>query len=70
MEEVKKAHAWILANCKEGWDKNPDFVKASDEKKAEQWEFLAKMYCIIKDLIWGGRVGHFVEIEAEMRVDV
>ena len=26
--------------------------------------------CIIKDLIWGGGVGHFVEIEAEMRVDV
>ncbi|MBR5444778.1 MAG: L-fucose isomerase, partial [Clostridia bacterium] len=45
-EEVAKAKAWIAENCKEGWDKNPDFVKTSDEKKAEQWDFLAKMYCI------------------------
>ena len=52
-DEVAKAKAWILENCKEGWDKNPDFVKASDEKKAEQWDFLAKMYCIIKDLFNG-----------------
>ena len=52
-EEVAKCKAWIAENCKEGWDKNPDFVKASDEKKAEQWDFLAKMYCIIKDLFNG-----------------
>ncbi len=52
-EEVAKCKAWISENCKEGWDKNPDFVKASDEKKAEQWDFLAKMYCIIKDLFNG-----------------
>ncbi len=52
-DEVAKAKAWIAENCKEGWDKNPDFVKASDEKKAEQWDFLAKMYCIIKDLFNG-----------------
>ena len=52
-DEVAKAKEWIAANCKEGWDKNPDFVKASDEKKAEQWDFLAKMYCIIKDLMNG-----------------
>ena len=52
-EEVNKCKAWIAENCKEGWDKNPDFVKASDEKKAEQWDFLAKMYCIIKDMFNG-----------------
>ena len=52
-DEVARAHQWIKENCKEGWDKNPNFVKASDEKKAEQWEFLAKMYCIIKDLMNG-----------------
>ncbi len=51
--EVAKCKAWIAENCKEGWDKNPDFVKTSDEKKAEQWDFLAKMYCIIKDLFNG-----------------
>ena len=52
-EEVAKCRAWIKENCKEGWDKNPDFVKTSDEKKEEQWDFLAKMYCIIKDLMNG-----------------
>ncbi len=52
-EEVAKCKAWIAENCKEGWDKNPEFVRASDEKKAEQWDFLAKMYCIIKDLFNG-----------------
>ena len=52
-EEVAKCRAWIKKNCKEGWDKNPEFVKTSDEKKAEQWDFLAKMYCIIKDMMNG-----------------
>ena len=52
-EEVAKCKAWIKENCKEGWDKNPEFVRTSDEKKAEQWDFLAKMYCIIKDLMNG-----------------
>ena len=52
-EEVAKCRAWIKENCKEGWDKNPEFVRTSDEKKAEQWDFLAKMYCIIKDLMNG-----------------
>ncbi|MBO5836533.1 MAG: L-fucose isomerase [Oscillospiraceae bacterium] len=52
-EEVAKAKTWIAEHCKEGWDKNPDFVKTSDEKKAEQWDFLAKMYCIIKDMFNG-----------------
>ena len=52
-EEVAKCKAWIAENCKEGWDKNPEFVRTSDEKKAEQWDFLAKMYCIIKDMFNG-----------------
>ena len=52
-KEVEKCREWIKQNCKEGWDKNPGFVKTSDEKKQEQWDFLAKMYCIIKDLFNG-----------------
>ena len=52
-EEVARLKAWMKEHCKEGCDKNPDFVKASDEKKAQQWDFLAKMYCIIKDLFNG-----------------
>ena len=54
-EEYQKALAWTKANCKEGWDKNPDFVKKSDEEKAESWEFVVKMMCIIKDLMSGNK---------------
>ena len=32
-DEYQKALAWIKEYCKEGWDKNPDFVKASDWPK-------------------------------------
>jgi len=49
----RKALAWTKEHCKEGWDKNPDFVKTPDAKKEEQWEFTVKMYCIIKDLMDG-----------------
>ncbi|MBR4018206.1 MAG: L-fucose isomerase [Clostridia bacterium] len=51
--EFQRALAWTKEHCKEGWDKNPDFVKTPDDKKAEQWEFVVKMYCIIKDLMNG-----------------
>jgi L-fucose/D-arabinose isomerase len=46
---------WIKANCKEGLDKNPDFVKSSDEKKEKDWEFIAKMSVIVKDLYQGNK---------------
>ncbi|MCL2342353.1 MAG: L-fucose isomerase [Firmicutes bacterium] len=51
--EFRKALAWTKEHCKEGWDKNPDFVRSSDEKKAQDWEFVVKMMCIIKDLMRG-----------------
>ena len=38
---------------KEGRDKNPDFVRSSDEKKEKDWEFIAKMAVIIEDLYQG-----------------
>ena len=37
----------------EGWDKNPEIVKRSDEQKERDWEFVVKMMCIIKDLMNG-----------------
>lgn len=52
-EEFKKALAWTKANCKEGWDKNPDFVKKTPEEKESSWEFVVMMMCIIKDLMSG-----------------
>ena len=52
-EEYKKALAWTKEKCIEGFDKNPDEVQKSREVKDEQWEFVVKMMCIIKDLMNG-----------------
>ena len=52
-EEYQKALAWIKKNCRQGFDKNPDFVKKSDEQKEKDWEFTAKMAVIIEDLYQG-----------------
>lgn len=51
--EYQKALAWTKAKCKEGFDKNPEFVRKSDEQKEKDWEFTVKMMCIIKDLMNG-----------------
>ncbi len=51
--EYQKALAWTKAKCTEGFDKNPDFVRKSDEQKEKDWEFVVKMMCIIKDLMNG-----------------
>ena len=52
-EEFKRALEWTKKNCKEGFDKNPDWIQKSREVKDEQWEFTVKMYIIIKDLMRG-----------------
>ncbi len=52
-KEFEKALKWTKEKCKEGYDKNPDFVKASNAKKEETWEFVVKMMVIIKDLMNG-----------------
>ncbi len=51
--EFQKALAWTKAKCKEGFDKNPEFVRKSVEQKEKDWEFVVKMMCIIKDLMNG-----------------
>lgn len=66
--EYEKALAWAKANCKEGFDKNPSEIQKSPEQKEQDWEFVVKMMCIIKDLYNGNpnlpeaareeRVGH------------
>ena len=53
--EYEKALKWTKEKCKEGYDKNPDFVKASDEEKEKPWEFVVKMMVIIKDLMNGNQ---------------
>lgn len=54
-EEFQKALAWTKANCKEGFDKNPDWIQKTPEEKEKQWEFVVKMMVIIKDLMQGNK---------------
>ena len=54
-EEYKRAYKWVKEYCKEGFDKNPEFVRKSDEQKEKDWEFTVKMMCIIKDLMNGNK---------------
>ena len=53
--EFQKALAWAKEKCIIGFDKNPDELKMSEEKKAEQFEFVVKMAVIIKDLMNGNK---------------
>ena len=53
--EFQKALAWAKEKCIIGFDKNPDELKMSEEKKAEQFEFVVKMAVIIKALMNGNK---------------
>ncbi len=58
-EEYEKALAWIKANCPEGFDCNAgkdlmDIVTKSKVVPADKdWEFIAKMTIIVKDILFG-----------------
>ncbi len=52
-KELKLAQEWIRENCKEGKDYNPPDQQKSPEKKAEEWDFVAKMALIGRDLMVG-----------------
>ncbi|MCD7819199.1 MAG: L-fucose isomerase, partial [Lachnospiraceae bacterium] len=52
-EEYQKALKWTKENCPEGFDKNPEFIQRTPEQKEENWEFVVKTMCIIKDLFNG-----------------
>ena len=54
-EEYQKALKWTKEKCKEGFDKNPDFIQKTREQKDSDWEFTVKMMCIIKDLMNGNK---------------
>ena len=51
--EFRKALKWTKEKCKEGFDKNPEFVRKSRKQKDKDWEFVVKMMVIIKDLMNG-----------------
>ena len=52
-EEFEKALKWAKETCKIGFDKNPEELQTSPEKKEEQFEFVVKMAVIIKELMNG-----------------
>ncbi|MBQ7344006.1 MAG: L-fucose isomerase [Clostridia bacterium] len=54
-KEYEKALAWVKEKCNPDFDKNPKELQRSDEQKAKDWEFTAKMACIIKDLMNGNK---------------
>ena len=53
--EFEKAMAWVKENCIEGFDKNPENLQKSRERKDEDWAFVVKMMVIIKDLMSGNQ---------------
>ncbi len=53
--EYKKALKWIKEKCNPDFDKNPEALQRSAEQKERDWEFTAKMACIIKDLFNGNK---------------
>ena len=52
-KEYEKALAWVKEKCNPDFDKNPEDMQRSKEEKERDWEFTAKMACIIKDLMNG-----------------
>ena len=52
-KEYQKALAWVKAKCNPDFDKNPPELQCTAEQKEKDWEFTAKMACIIKDLMNG-----------------
>ena len=58
-EEYEKALAWIKANCREGFDCNagkdlPEVITKSKVVPPDQdWEFVAKMTIIMRDILYG-----------------
>lgn len=54
-KEYEKALAWVKANCNPDFDKNPAELQRTAEQKEKDWEFTAKMACIIKDLMNGNK---------------
>ena len=54
-KEYQKALKWVKEKCKPDFDKNPKEMQKSAVEKEKDWEFTAKMACIIKDLYNGNK---------------
>ena len=53
--EYKKALAWVKEKRRPDFDKNPVEMQKTPAQKEKDWEFTAKMACIIKDLFNGNK---------------
>ncbi len=54
-DEYERALAWAKENCKIGFDKNPDFIRKSDEQKEKEFAFSVQLAMIIQDLMNGNQ---------------
>lgn len=60
-DEYERALAWIKANCPEGFDCNkgknlPEIITKSKVVPADKdWEFIAKMTIIVRDILYGNK---------------
>lgn len=52
-DEYERALEWAKKNCKIGFDKNPDFIRKSDEQKEKDFSFCVQLAMIIQDLMNG-----------------
>ena len=52
-EEYEKALKWMRKNLKEGKDYNPKAIQNTRAQKDADWEFIAKMSIIIRDMMSG-----------------
>lgn len=52
-EEYHKAISWTKKNCREGFDKNPEYAQKTKEQKEKDWEFTVKCTLVIRDLLNG-----------------
>ena len=52
-DEYEKCLAWMKKNCKEGKDYNPKAIQKSRTAKDADWEFIAKMAIIVRDMMVG-----------------
>ena len=60
-DEYERALAWMKANCPEGFDCNkgknlPEIIRKSKVVPADKdWEFIAKMTIIVRDILYGNK---------------
>ena len=54
-KEYQKVLKWVKEKCKPDFDKNPKEMQKTAAEKEKDWEFTAKMACIIKDLYNGNK---------------